>query len=160
MRMHKSAWPHLVCGMALSLPPLLLFTACGTVEPPAQRATVTLPVLEGDLALGKEVYQRDCQQCHQIQIGLNKKGPHLDRIYGATAAALADYQGRYSQALKQSGWTWDAVTLDTYIADPDQALPNGKMLADPLTDPIERAALIAYLSTLRSTDQPTASQSQ
>ncbi len=117
--------------------------------PPAHRAPVLLPILEGDLALGKTVYQRECSQCHQIGAGKNSEAPQLERIYGAKAATLADYQGRYSQALQKSGWTWDAATLDRYIADPEQVLTGSKMLSDPLPNPQERQAVIAYLSTLR-----------
>lgn len=69
-------------------------------------------------------------------------------IYGAPAAALADYT--YSEALEASGWVWDAQTLDPYIADVEQAMPESKMLADPMPDATERADLIAYLSTLRN----------
>ena len=70
-------------------------------------------------------------------------------IYGAPAAELADYD--YSAALKNSGWVWDAETLDPYIADAQKAMPDSKMLSDPMPDADERADVIAYLSTLRMT---------
>ena len=69
-------------------------------------------------------------------------------IYGAPAAELADYT--YSDGLKKSGWVWDAATLDPYIADAEKAMPNSKMLSDPMPDAQERADVIAYLSTLRA----------
>ena len=68
-------------------------------------------------------------------------------IYGAKAGLLNDY--KFSKALSESGWVWDAKTLDHYIADVDKALPDSKMLADPMPDARERADVIAYLSTLR-----------
>lgn len=117
--------------------------------PAAQRPAVKLPILAGNHTLGKQVYERECGTCHQLGAGRNSKAPQLERIYGATAATLADYQGRYSSAIQKSGWTWDTATLDRYIAEPAQALPNGKMLSDPLPDRVERQAVIAYLSTLR-----------
>ena len=120
-----------------------------TALPAAQRPAVQLPVLAGDHLLGKDVYARECAQCHQLGAGQNSKAPQLQRIYGATAATLADYLPRYSGAMRDAGWTWDTATLDRYLADPAVALPNGKMLSDPLPDPAERQALIAYLSTLR-----------
>lgn len=126
-----------------------LLAACQPAPPAAQRANVQLPVIAGDHTLGKQVYDRECSQCHQLSAGRNSKAPQLARIYGAPAAALADYQNRYSAALLQSSWTWDATTLDHYLADPAQALPDGKMLSDPLPDPAERQAVIAYLSTIR-----------
>ena len=68
-------------------------------------------------------------------------------IYGAPAANLEDYD--YGAALKSSGWLWDAETLDPYIADAQKAMPESKMLSDPMPDADERADVIAYLSTLR-----------
>lgn len=69
-------------------------------------------------------------------------------IYGANAAELEDYT--YSEGLTTSGWVWDAKTLDTYIADAEKAMPDSKMLSDPMPDSKERADVIAYLSTLRA----------
>jgi len=146
MRMPK---PHHMQPVGLGLAAGLLLAACQPVTLPAQRAPVTLPVLAGDVAHGKQVYLRECSQCHQLSAGQNSKAPQLARVYGAKAAGLTDYQGRYSQALTQSGWVWDAPTLDRYLADAGVALPAGKMLSDPLPDAADRQALIAYLSTIR-----------
>ena len=129
----------------------ILLSACGERTPPDSRAAVTLPVYEqGDADNGAIIYQDACGQCHQLTPGLNKKGPQLMNIYGAKAAQLADYD--YSKALKTSGWVWDAETLDPYIADVETAMPESKMLADPMPDARERADVIAYLSTLRAPD--------
>ncbi len=128
---------------------VILLTACGERTPPDTRATVTLPVYsEGDKVRGAIIYEEACAQCHQLTPGLNKKGPQLMNIYGAKAAQLADYE--YSEGLKASGWVWDADTLDPYIEDVEKAMPESKMLADPMPDASERADVIAYLSTLRS----------
>lgn len=127
---------------------VLVLTACEPPPPPAERSPVTLAALTGDVSRGRQLYADECQHCHQLQRGKNTKGPQLLRIYGAKAAGLADYS-RYSAALKQSGWIWDAATLDRYLEHPDKALPNTKMLYDGLPDTSDRQALIAYLSTLR-----------
>jgi len=143
----KMLRPHQVT--CLGLCSALLLTACQPAPPAAERPIVQLPIVEGNHALGKQVYDQECAQCHHLSAGRNSKAPQLARIYGAPAATLADYQGRYSVALQQSGWVWDVATLDRYLADPEQALPDGKMLSDPLPNPIERQAVIAYLSTIR-----------
>ncbi len=117
--------------------------------PPDYRTPVTLPLYtQGDADRGALIYKDACSQCHQLTPGLNKKGPQLMNIYGASAADLADY--KYSDGLKKSGWVWDADTLDPYIADAEKAMPDSKMLADPMPDASERADVIAYLSTLRA----------
>lgn len=128
---------------------LLLFglTACQPT-PPDHRPEVTLPVYAGgDVTAGQVAYQEYCEQCHKLQAGQNKKGPQLMNVYGSQAALLSDY--KYSSAMTASGWQWDATTLDAYIADPDKALPSGRMLSDPIPDAKVRQDIIAYLSTLR-----------
>lgn len=128
---------------------VLLLSACGEHTPPDHRAPVTLPLYtEGDADNGAIIYQDACGQCHQLNAGLNKKGPQLMNIYGAPAAELEDYT--YSDGLKTSGWVWDAQTLDPYIADAEKAMLDSKMLSNPMPDAQERADVIAYLSTLRA----------
>ncbi|KRG32153.1 MULTISPECIES: cytochrome c family protein [unclassified Psychrobacter] len=128
---------------------VLLLSACGESTPPDHRAAVTLPLYtEGDADSGAIIYQDACGQCHQLNAGLNKKGPQLMNIYGAPAAELEDYT--YSDGLKTSGWIWDAQTLDPYIADAEKAMLDSKMLSNPMPDAQERADVIAYLSTLRA----------
>ncbi len=135
----------------------LLLAACQPKPAVDQRPPVTLPPLldqnSAEFNLAKKSYDAECGKCHQTQPGNNHKGPQLDRIYGAQAAQLRDYT-RYSSALKQSGWRWDAATLDRYLTHPEQALPNTKMLYDGLADAKQRQAIIAYLSTLRAPDVP------
>ena len=132
-------------GMLIAV---LLVSACEKT-PADYRAPVTLPeYTQGNADQGAIIYGDACAQCHQLTPGLNKKGPQLMNIYGASAAELADYD--YSDALSSSGWVWDAETLDPYIADAEKAMPGSKMLSDPMPDANERADVIAYLSTLRA----------
>ncbi|MEN2750265.1 c-type cytochrome [Psychrobacter sp. FBL11] len=135
----------LIAGLVLTI--LTVLTACERT-PPDYRDPVTLPVYsEGDADNGAIIYEEACGQCHQLSPGSNKKGPQLMNIYGAPAAELEDYD--YGAALTKSGWVWDAKTLDPYIADAQKAMPESKMLSDPMPDASERADIIAYLSTLR-----------
>ncbi len=136
------------CQMSGLFAVVLLLTACEQT-PPDHRAPVTLPLYtQGDAVKGAIIYRETCGQCHQLNAGLNKKGPQLMNIYGAQAAELEDYT--YSKALSKSGWIWDAKTLDPYIADAQKTMPESKMLSNPMPDAKERADVIAYLSTLRT----------
>lgn len=129
-----------------------LLSACERT-PPDFREEVSLPLYTaGDADNGALIYEDACGQCHQLTPGSNKKGPQLVNIYGAKAAALSDY--KYSEALAASDWVWDAETLDPYIADAEKAMPDSKMLADPMPDARERADIIAYLSTIRAAIPP------
>jgi cytochrome c len=59
------------------------------------------------------------------------------------AGELADF--RYSPAMKRSGVTWTAETLEKYIADPQAMIPANRMPYAGMTNASDRADLIAYL---------------
>lgn len=117
-------------------------------QPPDHRPFLNIPTFtQGNIQKGKQLYEQECQKCHKLNVGDNKKGPQLMNVYGAPAALLKDY--KYSEALKNTGWTWDAQTLDTYIKDAQKAVPNTRMHADPIDDAQERLDIISYLSSLQ-----------
>lgn len=100
----------------------------------------------GDIHRGEDVFAQECAECHSVREGKNKKGPSLFAIVGRKAASIGDVV--YSDALRQSGLTWNAASLDSYIAAPRKAVPNGKMKYDGLGDAKAREDLVAYLATL------------
>lgn len=55
---------------------------------------------------------------------------------------VADFN--YSPALRKSGLTWDAKTLDQWLQGP-QKLVKGSRMYLVVSDPAERAAIIDYL---------------
>jgi cytochrome c len=73
-------------------------------------------------------------------------GPNLHGIFGRKAATTPDF--KYSDALKATGWTWDAARIDTWITDPKVALPGTKMTFVGLKDPKDRTDVIAYLMVM------------
>jgi cytochrome c len=97
---------------------------------------------DGDAARGEKRFE-DCAACHRLQAGVNDVGPTLHGIFQRKAAELADY--RYSPALKRSGITWTAQTLDAFIADPQKVVPANRMPYAGMLDAADRADLIAYL---------------
>jgi cytochrome c len=68
----------------------------------------------GDPVHGKMLYQA-CQACHSIDE--NDLGPRHRGVVGRHAGSVADYN--YSAALKSSGLTWDAATLDQWLSRAD-----------------------------------------
>ena len=54
----------------------------------------------------------------------------------------------YSDAMRGSGLTWDAATLDAYIADPRRLVPGTKMSFAGVRSAEDRAAIVAYLESL------------
>ncbi len=71
-------------------------------------------------------------------------GPSLKGVVGRKLAALPDFA--YSPALKAKGGVWSAANLDAFLASPVRFAPGGKMFT-AVTDPADRAHLIAYLKT-------------
>jgi cytochrome c len=94
----------------------------------------------GDPERGRIVYAQ-CQICHQIQ--RNGIGPKHLGLFGRKAGSLRDYN--YSTALKNSGIVWNEQTLDRWLQGPSKMVPGTKMIFAGLSDPQERADVIAYL---------------
>jgi cytochrome c len=103
---------------------------------------------DGDAARGQRVFQY-CYACHSVDPNekAQLQGPTLYHIIGRPAASLTGFD--YSDAMKTraaTGLTWDAATLDAYVADPPAIVPGTRMSAPPLRDAQDRADLIAYLA--------------
>ena len=103
---------------------------------------VTAAHAEGDAVRGEARFQ-ECAACHQLEAGTNEVGPSLHGVFSRKAGELADF--RYSPAMKRSGVTWTAETLDKYIADPQAFIPANRMPYAGMSNASDRADLIAYL---------------
>jgi cytochrome c len=68
-------------------------------------------------------------------------------VYGRNAAK--DPQFAYSDAVKAASVTWDESTLDRWLADTESVIPDNDM-SFRLSDPADRANIIAYLKQLSS----------
>ena len=94
---------------------------------------------------GKELFEKRCSGCHALD--KDKEGPRLRDVYGRTSGAVTSFQ--YSDALKTANVTWDATSLDQWLADPEKLVPDSDM-AFQLVRAEERADIIAYLKQLTS----------
>ena len=63
-------------------------------------------------------------------------------MFGRKAGSLPDY--RYSQALKDSGLTWNDQTLDAWLANPRRLVPGVRM-SYHLDQAQDRADVIEFL---------------
>jgi len=97
---------------------------------------------DGDAARGEKRFE-ECATCHTLERGLNNVGPSLYGVVGRKAGEIADF--RYSPAMKRSGITWTAQTLDMFIADPQKEVPGNRMPFAGMPNAGDRADLIAYL---------------
>jgi len=99
-----------------------------------------------DVSLGKIKFQ-ECIACHSINSGQNLLGPSLFGVYGRQAGTVEGF--RYSNALKKSGITWDAESLNKYLENPQLFIVGGRMPYSGMANEEDRKALIDYLKTIR-----------
>lgn len=88
-----------------------------------------------------------CASCHSTEPGKTVFGPSLHGVGGRKAGSLPGYD--YSPALKRAKITWNAATLDRWLASPQKTVPGTRMPFGGVQDPATRRALIAYLLTLK-----------
>jgi cytochrome c len=74
-------------------------------------------------------------------------GPTLKGVIGRKSGTVPGF--RYSRAMKSAEITWDEVSLDRYLSNPQDVVPGNIMPFAGVLDPAQRAKLIAYLKTLR-----------
>jgi len=98
---------------------------------------------DGDAERGARRFE-ECVACHALEKGKESVGPSLYGVFGRKAGEGADF--RYSPALKRSGITWDAASIDTFIADPQAIVPGNRMPYADIADAATRADLIAYMA--------------
>ncbi|MFI8393809.1 c-type cytochrome [Pseudomonas sp. NPDC078863] len=99
---------------------------------------------EGDPAAGAKIFPRLCGGCHQVGDSARPGfGPQLNGIIGRAAGTSANYV--YSDAMKNSGITWDRATLKAYLEDPKGVVPGTRMIFWGLSDEEKLENLLAYL---------------
>jgi len=85
-----------------------------------------------------------CAHCHQIGRGARSAtGPILQGLAGRKAGTLPGYP--FSPAMQASGLTWDAATLDGFIAAPQAVVPGTRMIYAGMDDADRRRALVEFI---------------
>lgn len=98
----------------------------------------------GDPARGQELYESRCIACHSPDA--NRVGPLHRGVVGRVSGTVPDFA--YSKAVKQARVRWDEQSLDKWLTDPQAFIP-GQRMNFRVSDPTDRADLIAYLTTLK-----------
>lgn len=89
-----------------------------------------------------------CLDCHAVDDATEAVGPTLQGIFGRRTASISEYG--YSAALYEKaaiGMIWDEPTLDEFLAAPQVMIPGIAMIYDGISDPDDRAELIAWLAS-------------
>jgi cytochrome c len=95
----------------------------------------------GDADKGEQIYAR-CAACHSMS--MDRTGPRHCGLLGRRAGAVPGFV--YSEAMRQSGIVWTVATLDRFLANPLKAMPGTAMGYAGVSDPKERADLVAFLA--------------
>jgi glucose/arabinose dehydrogenase len=122
-------------------------------------ALAATPTLAADSAAGKAAFKQQCSLCHTAEPGDNggAQGPDLTGVFGRKAASHPRFS--YTSAMKSSGLTWDAATLNRFLESPTTVVPGSSMVI-PLTEAAVRENVIAYFQSVQNVAQaPAASES-
>lgn len=98
---------------------------------------------EGDPARGAQVY-RACVACHALEPDLHLTGPSLAGLWMRPAGQVEGF-ARYTDALRDAGFPWNAAALDAWLIDPAEMIPGTSMTFQGIADAGARADLIAFL---------------
>lgn len=119
-------------------PLLLLILAVSGVP-----AALGAPALAADPEAGKAVFQK-CHVCHAVEPGKHSPlGPSLHGLFGRRAGTVEGY--KYSEAMQQSGITWDDKSLAQFLRSPRTDIPGTRMAFPGLKSEAEIDDLLAYL---------------
>jgi cytochrome c len=98
-----------------------------------------------DAKRGQKLFD-ECAACHSPdRAAKDTVGPALHGVIGRKAGEGTEF--RYSPAMKRSGITWNADTLNNFIADPQKLVPGNRMPYSGLPEAKDRADLLAYLQS-------------
>ena len=126
-----------------------LLRSLGATVPPVEPIAALLASADaeaGKVAFGKPGNFERCGGCHSVSgSDANRNwGPNLQGVVGRDKASDEGYE--YSEALKQLGGVWTVAELNAFIAGPLDYAPGSRMQFWGISDPTERANIIAYLS--------------
>ena len=106
-----------------------------------------------DVAHGQQVFNK-CMACHNAEKGgANQLGPNLWDVIGEPIA-----QGKggfaFSDALKKVGGSWNFDNLSKWLDSPKAFAPGTKMTFAGLSNPQDRADVIAFLNAHSDAPRP------
>jgi cytochrome c len=138
----------------IALSVLALLTGCSDPKHEQRlRAAGPNPTLDAllkvaDAGAGERRFGQ-CMACHTVAAGApDMAGPNLHAIYGKPMGRNRPGYG-YSAALRDAKGTWDAPTLDAWMQRPQKVVSGTAMMFSGVSDPLDRADIIAYLRTQR-----------
>ena len=129
----------------------------GVVEESAGGAEAEKPIefylASADPAKGEEVFKK-CTACHNTDKGgANALGPNLWGVLGEEVGKGA-HGFAFSPALSGVGGTWSWDNLSKWLTSPKKFAPGTKMTFAGLSNPQDRANVIAFLNSHSDAPKP------
>jgi len=107
---------------------------------------------KADPAAGQQVFNK-CMACHNADKGgPNQLGPNLWDVIGEPIGQGKGFP--FSDALSKVGGTWNWDNLNHWLASPRAMAPGTKMTFAGLSNPQDRANVIAFLSAHSDAPKP------
>jgi len=116
-------------------------------QPPAGAPTFAALVEKADIKQGQSVVTDECSACHSLDKGGSAMvGPNL---WGVVGRPVAHTDYAYSAALSAKGGAWTVERLGAWLESPRAFAAGTKMVFPGIAGDGERAAVVAYLRTLK-----------
>jgi cytochrome c len=100
---------------------------------------------------GRRLFEATCTPCHNFDKDstpdLYGQTLNLYGVIGRKAASVSDFQ--YSGTMKATNRTWDAQSVESFIAAPREFVPGTRMELPGVPDPEIRRAIIEFLATAK-----------
>jgi cytochrome c len=107
---------------------------------------------KADPAKGQQIFNK-CAACHNADKGgANQLGPNLWDVLGEPIGQGKGFA--FSDALSKKGGTWDWDKLSQWLSSPKAFAPGTKMTFAGLSNPEDRANVIAFLNTHSDAPKP------
>lgn len=121
-------------------------------EGAAAEQPIEVYLAKADPAAGQQVFNK-CMACHNADKGgANQLGPNLWDVLGEPVGQGKGFA--FSDALSKKGGTWDWDNLSQWLTSPKAFAPGTKMTFAGLSNPQDRANVIAFLNSHSDAPKP------
>jgi cytochrome c len=121
-------------------------------EGAAAEQPIEVYLAKADPAKGQQVFNK-CMACHNADKGgANQLGPNLWDVIGEPIGQGKGFA--FSDALSKKGGTWSWDNLSQWLSSPKAFAPGTKMTFAGLSNPEDRANVIAFLNQHSDAPKP------
>jgi cytochrome c len=121
-------------------------------EPGEAAKPIEFYLASADPAKGQQVFNK-CTACHTVEKGApNQLGPNLWGVLGEPVGKGHGFA--FSPALAEKGGTWNWDNLSEWLTSPKAFAPGTKMTFAGISNPQDRANVIAFLNSKSDAPRP------